>query len=52
MRHNVAALVEVDVATARPPAVHARTWTWVAVERTDRVNVQIEAELARAGLDW
>lgn len=31
--------VEVDVATARPPRVHARTWTWVSAETA------VEAEL-------
>lgn len=37
-------LVEVDVATARPPRVHARTYTWLSVARRDRSNVQVEAE--------
>ena len=42
--NTINVLVEVDVATARPPAVHARTWTWLALERRDRWNVQVEAE--------
>lgn len=37
-------LVEVDVATARPPRVHARTYTWLTIERRNRRNVQVEAE--------
>ena len=41
---NVTVLVEVDVATCRLPRVHARTYTWLTVERTNRTSVQIEAE--------
>lgn len=37
-------LVEVDVATRRPPAIHARTYTWLEVQRTTRSNVEAEAE--------
>lgn len=37
-------LVEVDVATHRPVGIHARTYTWLVVERRNRWNVQIEAE--------
>ena len=41
---SVTVLVEVDVATCRPPRVNARTYTWLTVERTNRTSVQIEAE--------
>ena len=44
MSKQVTVLVEVDVATARPPRTHARTYTWLTVERTNRTSVQIEAE--------
>jgi hypothetical protein len=40
----VAVLVEVDVATCRPPKIDARIYTWVSVERTSRTNVEVEAE--------
>lgn len=36
--------VEVDVATARPPRVHARMYTTLEIERRTRTNVQAEAE--------
>lgn len=44
MSKQVVVLVEVDVATARPPRTHATIYTWLAVESRDRTNVQIEAE--------
>ena len=37
-------LVEVDVATCRPPRTDARIYTWLSVERTSRSSVQVEAE--------
>ena len=40
--------VEVDVATARPPRVHARMYTTLVVERRDRTNVQVDAEFIAA----
>ena len=42
-RQEIEVLVEVDVATARPPAVHARIYTWLVVERIDRTNVMVDA---------
>ena len=41
---QVVVLVEVDVATRRPPAIHARTYTWLTLESRNRTNVQVEAE--------
>lgn len=40
-------LVEVDVATCRPPRVNARTYTWLTVDAPagcSRSHVQVEAE--------
>ena len=38
-------LVEVDVATARPPRIDAQVWTWVAVEDGPlRTSAEVEAE--------
>lgn len=34
-------LVEVDVATRRPPGAHARVWTWVSVD--DGPGAEVEA---------
>lgn len=44
-RQEIEVLVEVDVATARPPAIHAKVYTWLVVERVDRNNVLVEANL-------
>lgn len=41
---HVTVLVEVEVATARPPRTHARIYTQLSIERRSRTNVQIEAE--------
>jgi len=43
-KSTVQVLVEVDVATARPPRLDARIYTWLMVERRSRTNVQVEAE--------
>lgn len=37
-------LVEVDVTTARPPRIDARTWTWLAVQPEWR-DIAVEAEV-------
>lgn len=37
-------LVEVGVATCRPPRTDAFVHVWLAVERTSRTNVLVDAE--------
>lgn len=39
-------LVEVDVATRRPPARHAQVWVWVAVERNWAYAVEVACQMA------
>ena len=45
MTTTVAVLVEVDEALRYAPTAQARVWTWVAVERKDRWNVDEQARL-------